>query len=212
MSSTSVSTRSTSSAAIDNLQCYTAKGNLFFLLSKVFTLPQLMDKAIAEQLHTIIPDLPQEIQSDAQRLAIEWELALDNCNTLTMAYTRLFLGPFEVKAPPYASFYLEPDQRPMGKITQSVVDAYEKAGLKPGKEPREIPDHIALEWEFMYYLSYRYLTTNSAQWLQQQKHFYTTHLSRWMPQFANAITQADEHAFYNCAAGLISNTDSGLTT
>ena len=143
------------------------------------------------------------MQQAAIKVAQAWEDALQDREVLSLAYARLFLGPFEILASPYASFYLEPDQRPMGEISQQVVHTYAEASLGPEQAPREIPDHIALEWEFMYYLTYQHMTTGDQRWLEKRKLFYNAHMKHWVPALAKAISQSKQHAFYLALAELL---------
>ncbi|MFN2356106.1 MAG: molecular chaperone, partial [Desulfopila sp.] len=69
---------------------------------------------------------------------------------LLVEYARLFVGPFELLAPPYGSVYLETGRRLMGDSTIAVQHMYTNAGLT--LDVQEAPDHIALELEFMHYL------------------------------------------------------------
>ena len=122
---------------------------------------------------------------------------------LSLAYAKLFLGPFEILAPPYASFYLEPDHRIMGYVSNQVAQLYAEAGLKPGPGPREAPDHAALEWEFVYFLTHQYLSTGEPIWRDRRTSFVRDHLARWMPEFCAAITQASLHPFYDAWAACV---------
>lgn len=209
MSSISVITNpvsaSSPSDSLSTLPCEVARANLYYLLSKAFTSPQEMDKSLPGQLRQLIPDLKLELQTPAHSLADAWENALKDREILSLAYARLFLGPFEILAPPYASFYLEQDQRLMGPVSQEVASFYSSAGLGPGDCPREAPDHAALEWEFMYYLTYQFATTGEKHWLDQRECFTSAHLSLWMPPLAEAIARSSEkHSFYQALAVFLS--------
>jgi len=203
MSSTSVSIESESFRYSPEFSRETTRANLYLLVSRVFSSPLEMDEKLPVQLRLLIPDLPPPLQYDVLLVATAWEKALENRETLSLAYARLFLGPFDILASPYASFYIEPDQRLMGEVSQYVARAYAEAGLGPGRGPREAPDHVALEWEFMYYLTHQYVTTGEEHWLDQRKIFRSTHLDHWMPLLTKAIAQAGEHKFYNAVAVLL---------
>ena len=180
-----------------------AKANLYLLLSRAFSPPLEMDEKFPEQLRLVIPELPTALQDESLLRAVAWERALGNREALSLAYARLFLGPFEILAPPYASFYIEPDQRLMGEVSQYVARTYAEAGLGPGHGPREAPDHAALEWEFMYYLTHQYVMTGEERWLELRRTFRSTHLDHWMPSLTKAVAQAGEHEFYNAVAVLL---------
>jgi TorA maturation chaperone TorD len=182
------------------------RANLYYLLGRVFSSPLVMKESDPQALRTIIPSRPAALQGAALKLAEAWERALEDREALSLAYARHFLGPFEILSPPYASSYLEPDQRLMGKVSQQVAHFYIEAGLGSGQGPHEAPDHVALEWEFMYYLTYQYLKTSEERWIEQRERFRSTHLNCWMPSFLAAIKKTAAHEFYCCAATLLSAT------
>lgn len=74
---------------------------------------------------------------------------------LAVEYARLFVGPFGLRAPPYGSVYLDNQRSVMGPSTMETIRCYEDEGLARDDEFNELPDHIVVELEFMYYLSYR---------------------------------------------------------
>ena len=177
-----------------------AWANLYLMLARAFSLPAEMDDQWPQQVRRLLPDLDPALHSPGFALARAWEDALKNREGLSLAYARLFLGPFEILASPYASSYLEPDQRLMGEVSQAVAHEYVEAGLAPGARPHEAPDHVALEWEFVYYLTYQYISTGEERWIEQRNRYLSTHMACWMPSFAQRITQAEQHIFYDAVA------------
>lgn len=177
--------------------------NLYLVLSRAFSSPVVMEHDDPVRLQQITPELPGTLQEIAQTLAKEWEQGLIHRQNLSLAYARLFLGPFEILASPYASFYLQADQQLMGPMSQYVAGTYAEAGLEPGPGPREAADHVMLEWEFMYFLTYQHLVTGEDQWIERQREFVSAHLSHWMPSLAKAIERAAEHEFYDTLATLL---------
>lgn len=126
---------------------------------------------------------------------------------LLVDYTRLFLGPFKVLASPYGSVYLEGKRELMGESTQEVHRIYQRAGLELTQESKEVPDHIAIELEFLYYLICQ--ETNSLaqdnlplarQWADTQAAFLTRHLGVWGPALAERISQHATTDFYRSLA------------
>lgn len=165
----------------------------------------MMEPNDPARLRQVTPELPHTLQEAAQSLTDAWKHGLIHRQKLSLAYARLFLGPFEILASPYASFYLQPDQQLMGPVSQSVAEAYAEAGLEPGPGPREAPDHVALEWEFMYFVTHQHLVTGEDRWIAQRHAFVSTHLSRWMPSLASAIKRAGAHPFYDTLAAFLTN-------
>jgi TorA maturation chaperone TorD len=189
---------------VDNDHLSTARVNLYQLLARALGPVADMDETDPQLLHQICPKLSGDLRDSAASLAIAWEAALDDRLPLAVAQARLFLGPFEILAPPYESLYLDPEQRLMGQVSQSVACAYAEAGLAPGPGPNEVPDHITHELEFMYFVGFQAISTGEPIWSARQQQFRTDHLSRWLPLLAGDILRADVHPFYNALAQLLS--------
>ena len=139
--------------------------------------------------------------------------ALGDPQATAVAHARLFLGPLETLAPPYASAYLDPDQRLMGPVSVEAAEAYAEAGLGPGDGPREAPDHVSQELEFMYFLAFQQATTTDAIWSDRQRRFWRGHLGRWLPELAKVIVRSDAHPFYRALGELLdafSDSEAGL--
>lgn len=206
MSDTSANTTSTTDTPAPEMpgagKIVIAQANLYLLLGKSFSLPGGLDSGLASQLAALDPDLPEPLRQPVKAFAGNWENAADSSKDLALAFSRLFLGPFEILAPPYASFYLESDQRVMGEVSQWVAAQYGEAGLQPGEGPREVPDHVALECECMYYLLFQSITTGEGGWDEQIKLF-REHLANWIPSFANAVRKAGLHPFYSSAVDVL---------
>lgn len=203
MSSTSATTDSAAARPAEEVAAEAAKANLYLILSRAFSSPHVMEHDDPARLRHLTPELPESLREAALSATDAWERGLTRREELALAYARLFLGPFEILAPPYASFYLEPDQRLMGPVSQSVACAYAEAGLEPGPGPREAPDHVSLEWEFMYFMTHQYLVTGEDQWIERRRAFASTHVTRWMPSLADAIKRAEQHPFYDALAVLL---------
>lgn len=191
-------------SVITNSERITASGNLCYLLGKAFDVPSAKtDPALPDLLKELAADLPAPLSERARETAAAWRAALDDTDVALLAHTRLFLGPFEIKAFPYASFYLEADQKIMGPLSHTIAERYIEAGLAPAEGPREAPDHIALELEYLYFLSFRSLETDEPRYADEFEAFRSEHLAAWVPEFTTAILKADEHPFYNAVARLL---------
>jgi TorA maturation chaperone TorD len=130
---------------------------------------------------------------------------------LKVEYARLFVGPFELKAPPYGSVYLDGERKVMGDSTMEVMKLYEKAGLFMDKDFKELPDHIAAELEFMYYLIWKEaealekLETEKALFFNEMRDKFFNHfLSPWVPSFCQRIKESTDNPFYIALADCLS--------
>ncbi|MFC1866443.1 molecular chaperone, partial [Chloroflexota bacterium] len=78
---------------------------------------------------------------------------IEDIDSLAIDYTKLFVGPYGLLAPPYGSLYLDASDRIMGDSTMDVRNRYAEEGLDICL--KEAPDHIAIEMEFMYFLIFK---------------------------------------------------------
>lgn len=120
-------------------------------------------------------------------------------------YVRLFL--VKPMAPPYQSFYLDPDGQARGWIAVQLEREYTHAGLALSPSQKKLPDHVAVELEFM-----AFLCGQQAQALEEgtleggdqaqecQRAFLGQHLGRWFPRFALQVNDAASEALYGVAA------------
>lgn len=206
MSSTSATSeprQSTHSIGLGDDLPSASQVNLYHLLAKAFGPVADMDESDAELLRQIGPELPCKLRDAVAELANAWSLALDDRESLNIAHARLFLGPFEIHAPPYESMYLEPDKRLMGEVSRAVAHVYAEAGLGPGAGPNELPDHITHELEFMYYTGFQAISTGDPVWTARRQQFWNDHLSRWIPLLATNMLDADTQPFYNALANVL---------
>ncbi|MBI4769378.1 MAG: molecular chaperone TorD family protein, partial [Chloroflexi bacterium] len=132
------------------------------------------------------------------------ELALAFCppgagaaRDLTLAYTRLFLGPGRPLAHPYESVVLE--GRLMGAAAAQIAACYAQAGLHLSAAQRELPDHISVELAFMAHLAAREERDPLAGFPDRRR-FLREHLARWLPQFCERVEASGAHPFYSEAA------------
>ncbi len=121
---------------------------------------------------------------------------------LLVEYTRLFIGPFKTPVSPYSSLYFGTD-RVMDDTTLWVIEHYKKSGLEFDYSIKDVPDHIAVETEFMHYLIHSEIKAldegdeDVAQtcWGNQQE-FFGQHYRKWVPQFCSNIVTETKNAYF----------------
>lgn len=126
-------------------------------------------------------------------------------------YTRLFLGPEELVAPPWESVYVSKEPLLFQRNTLEVRKRYRSFGFIPAEYPHVADDHLALELDFMGCLSEM---ANKActqgeieeakRLLRGQKNFMNEHLLNWVPDFAQRIQKSRTKIFYPNTAVLAS--------
>lgn len=125
-------------------------------------------------------------------------------------YHRLFVGPYQLVAPPYASLYLESEPTVMGQSTLEVLRMYEEAGFVLSPSFKDLPDHIAAELEFMALLCEgekeawkREDFSQALTLLSREETFLKEHLVRWIPKFSMRILSTTDSPFYRALASLV---------
>jgi putative dimethyl sulfoxide reductase chaperone len=128
---------------------------------------------------------------------------------LRVEYARLFIGPFELPAPPYESVYRDGSGRLlMGQSTLEVRRSYHEEGLDLSDTVRDLPDHVIAEMEFMSHLCetescLRIANRSEAEaYLGKQEYFLSEHLTKWIPEFTKAICSSTTEEFYRLLAQL----------
>ncbi|MCP4452750.1 MAG: molecular chaperone TorD family protein, partial [Planctomycetes bacterium] len=132
---------------------------------------------------------------------------------LLVEYTKLFVGPFKTLAPPYSSLYFGGTEL-MNDETVWVMSCYKKAGLEFNRELNDVPDHVAVETEFMYYLIHHEIKAlnggnreSALTFWESQKEFFDRHYKKWVPQFCAkvATSTGNEHykALSECLTTLV---------
>ena len=174
----------------------------FLLLSDCYRLP---DQALLEKISHLENHLANF--SESISLIVKQVRSESDANTLIeqlkIDHSKLFVGPYNLLAPPYGSVYLEGERKVMGDSTHDVISRYREAGLQTAESFKDAPDHISAELEFLYYLIFKELEAFSSSelqsaigYVQKQKAFLEDHLMVWVPVFAVSIKKHAEHPFY----------------
>lgn len=127
----------------------------------------------------------------------------EDLETLMVDHARLFVGPSTLVAPPYGSMYLEHGNQLMTESTLNVKKWYASEGMDVAI--KDIPDHIRIELEFMYYLAFNEIQAGEGQkkeWKKKQHRFLGQHLARWIKDFDRKVNEGADTAFYKKLAGL----------
>lgn len=191
-----------SSADSDALGLLADVNRCFALLATLF----LEDPAAAD--HRTVrealakADLTQEWPlGEPQELASAQQLMADASDSrLHSEWRALFLGPGHLAAPPWGSFYLDPDKVTFGKSTLELQSWFAKHGIRciAHDESREPPDHIG-----------RLLALTG--WIAKEKPELTgecleAHLVPWVYQYLDALERSTECRWFQGLARLTRTT------
>lgn len=193
------------------------KADSYRFLSACFCLPK-RELFFQENLFKNLTHSLTRTCAEASIFSSEMEKAFLKADEeeLTVEYARLLVGPYELKAPPYGSVYLDGERRVMGDSTMEVIRLYEEAGLVMDKDFKELPDHIAVELEFMYYLIHKEVEAlersekDKATALKATRnHFFNRLFSPWVPAFCEKMKESTNNPYYinlaDCLSTFITN-------
>lgn len=143
--------------------------------------PEIAEERVFESLALAAELAAPTLAEGVARLAQAFALA--SIDELRIDYTRLFLGASSEYTRPYASSWL-------GGTSADALDLYAEAGIDVDLEFADLPDHVAVELEFLY----RLLLAPGAPGLRRR--FVVEHLARWLPPFLEAVEKGAGTAFY----------------
>jgi TorA maturation chaperone TorD len=159
--------------------------------------PQVQGTEMAEGLRTLA-----EFSSKLEKLRAE-----DVLLELAAEYAGLFLGVRQMPPHPSESVYSSKDHLIMQKARDDVLKIYRDMGLEKVSKFTEPEDHIALELQFMSYLSGK---TGEAlknkdhvaaeRYLKVQRDFLNQHLGKWVPELVTDIKRGARREFYAAIA------------
>lgn len=134
----------------------------------------------------------------------------DSIDKVCSEYTRLFIGPTKLPAPPWESVYVSADKTIFTETTLKVRQCYLKYNFVPVHYRSEPDDHIGLELDFMSILSLMVETailgnkiSEAVEILKDQRAFLKDHLLVWVPQYVTDLVAGTSHPLYLGIASLL---------
>ncbi len=118
----------------------------------------------------------------------DWSSTPEADQEIRTEYARLFIMPGGVQ--PVESVYLSEKPLLMGEPWQKVKQFYKQSGLVLEQPALHPEDHAAVELSFM-----AYLVENGAD-INEQKHFFAEHISRWFYLLFDKIANHKAALFY----------------
>ncbi|MBI4331940.1 MAG: molecular chaperone TorD family protein [Chloroflexi bacterium] len=127
---------------------------------------------------------------------------------LSHTYVRLFFASPHFVAPPYESVYVE-GGFVMGETAVKVSHEYSRESLDLSPCFKDLPDHIAVELEFMAFLSRKeaacwdWSVPAAIEQIAREEAFLREHVCLWLTDFSRRLEKAGE-PFYS-AVGRITD-------
>lgn len=163
--------------------------------------PEFAQERLLESIVDAALRIAPELAEPAQRLARAFAEA--RLQDLLVDYTRLFLGAPQALASPYASVWLSGEPGLMQDSTMDLQRLYREGGFEIDPEFRDLPDHVAVELEFLYLLSHECNRARAAadapalqSALSLRQAFLAGHLGRWLAPFVAAVNAHAQCDFY----------------
>lgn len=181
----------------------TAREDLCRFLSACFyePAPEFEEEKLFDSLVIAATQIDQTLADHALKLRAAF--GAQDLQTLLVDYTRLFLGPVEVLAQPYGSYWLDAPVATEDNPPSPVLALYGEGGFEVGDDFGELPDHVAVELEFLYLLTYNKNQALEAGNSEEcaaiesvKRRFLDEHLGAWVAPFCAAIRAGAETVFY----------------
>ena len=165
------------------------------------------EEKVFDSMEAAARRLDPELAAGARRLGEAF--GAQELQALLVDYTRLFLGPPSPLAAPYGSMWLSGENTVMQESTVALEGLYSEAGFEIDEELGDMPDHVAVELEFLYLLTFKQNEARRAGeevaiagWDQLHDLFLRGHLGAWIAPFAQAVKANAGTAFYRELADL----------
>jgi DMSO reductase family type II enzyme chaperone len=129
--------------------------------------------------------------------------AISSGDDLAIEYTRLFdAGAGGPPCPLYGGLYGGARMKTM----EEAVRFYNHFGLKLSQTPREMPDHLATELEFLHYLAYReaealHQGTDAGSYQRAQRDFVDRHPGAWTLKLSKRLEESDAAPYFRALFG-----------
>jgi len=179
-----------------------ARSRAYQLFARLFEYPDkefgeaIRSGEVAESVRQAIaaldPSLLEESDWDALGNAGEGE------DDLAIEYTRLFdVGASGPPCPLNGGLYTSARMKTM----EEAIRFYNHFGLTLADSPREMPDHITTQLEFLHFLAFREVEAlqggeDPGPFRRAQRDFAARHPGRWIPKLRERIEAQDPMPFF----------------
>lgn len=169
--------------------------------------PELAEEHVFDSLKTAALSISADLAERAARLGAAH--ASEPLQEILIDYTRLFLGPVQPLARPYATAWLSGEQSVMQDVAKMALDFYDEGGFTMAEDFRDLPDHVSVSFEFLYVLLFKAaqarLTGDGAAGDATEalhRRFLSQYLTRWLPPFCAAAVAEARTGYYRDLAEL----------
>lgn len=190
-------------AVVTSIKKIEHKANIYKVLSVLYKQPTEEIEYYLEHLQTSIENVYPSLKELAEQLLTEYKLYGNDLTKLKIDHAKLFVGPFDLLAPPYSSIYLNEGRLVFGESTMEALSLYKQAGIEMAKDFKNVPDSISVELEFIYYLFFLIRENGEEKYQELLKSFIQDHLIKWVAPFTSKINESAKEDFYKYLANLL---------
>jgi len=202
------------------------RATIYKLLSECYRSPDEMYTGVVNQLQEVLNEFDPDGINIPDLAGMAGKVSADE---LKVEHARLFLGPFKLLAPPYGSMYLDSTDLLMTDSARDALRWYESEGMDVALQ--DMPDHIRVELEFMYFLVFLELKSGelggspgnrngnsgsgggnipdelpaekmTRELRQKQRDFLLNHLGRWIRDFEQKVIANSRSDYFISLASL----------
>lgn len=163
--------------------------------------PEFAEERLFESMAQAAQRISPELGEHAQQLGAAFAAA--DLQDLLVDYTRLFLGAPQAMAKPYASVWLTDEPELMQDSAIELQKLYAQGGFEIDEAFHDLPDHVAVELEFLYLLNFQLNQARAAgnddaaqAVAVLRTSFLVGHLGRWLGGFILTMHDNAQSDFY----------------
>jgi len=178
-----------------------ARSLAYSVFARLFAYPDgeqhdaISSGSLARELRKALLELDPAVEEEA-----DWQALRDvgDEDDLAVEFTRLFdVGAGAPPCPLNGGLYIGNRMKTM----EEALRFYNFFGLTLSEAPRELPDHLTTQLEFLHFLAFRGAEaldagTDPGPWQRAERDFVARHPGRWVPELQKRLEKEEPMPFF----------------